>query len=74
MIKKTKHPSGRGERIALKAKKDKVHNNASPVFKLLQEKEMLDAANKATKPTSPRRSSTRVDRGIPPTGMRNQVE
>ena len=73
MIKKSRHPSGRGERMALKAKKDKVHSNASPVFRLLQEKEILDAAKRVDSPT-PRRSSTRVDRGVPPTGMRDQVE
>lgn len=44
MIKKTKHPKDRGERLALKVKKQKkVHPNASPVFKLLQERELQDA-------------------------------
>lgn len=38
MIKKTKHPSGRGERLAIKAKK-KIHSNASPVYRLLKERE-----------------------------------
>lgn len=39
---KIKHPSNRAERIKIKAKKDK-HDNASPVWKLLKEKEILDA-------------------------------
>ena len=39
---KTKHPSNRAERIKIKAKKDRVHDNASPVYKLLKEKELLD--------------------------------
>lgn len=44
MIKKTKHPASRGERLAQKAKKDrKLHDNASPVFRLLREKEIKDA-------------------------------
>lgn len=42
MIRKIKHPKGRGERLAIKAKK-KLHSNASPVYKLLKEKELLDA-------------------------------
>lgn len=41
MIRKTKHPATRGERLALKAKK-KIHNNASPVYLLLKEKEEVD--------------------------------
>lgn len=43
MIRKLKHPKGRGERLAIKAKKSKLHSNASPVYKLLKEKELLDA-------------------------------
>lgn len=43
MIRKTKHPSSRGERMAIKAKKTKkIHDNASPVYRLLKEKELLD--------------------------------
>jgi len=46
MIRKTKHPSDRGERLAVKAKKNKrIHDNASPVYKLLKEKEAADAAS-----------------------------
>lgn len=37
-----KHPKGRGERMAIKIKKAKIHSNASPVYKLLKEKEALD--------------------------------
>jgi len=45
MIKKTKHPANRGERLAIKAKRTKkIHPNASPVFKLLQERELQDAS------------------------------
>jgi hypothetical protein len=40
---KMKHPKTRGERLAIKAKKAKMHSNASPVYKLLKEKELLDA-------------------------------
>lgn len=47
MIRKTKHPSDRGERLALRVKKAKAHSNASPVYKLLQEKEALDAEDRA---------------------------
>lgn len=44
MIRKTKHPSNRGERLAIKAKKAKpIHDNASPVYRLLKEKERIDA-------------------------------
>lgn len=43
MIRKVKHPSNRGERLAIKARKAKIHSNASPVYKLLKEKEALDA-------------------------------
>jgi hypothetical protein len=39
MIRKIKHPSNRGERLALERKK-KVHSNASPVYKLLQQREL----------------------------------
>lgn len=42
MIKKTKHPKGRGERRAVK----QLHSNASPVYKLLKEKEETDAASR----------------------------
>lgn len=43
MIRKTKHPATRGERLAIKAKKEKkIHTNASPVYKLLKEKEAAD--------------------------------
>lgn len=42
MIRKTKHPSSRGERMQIKAKKARIHSNASPVFKLLKEKEEVD--------------------------------
>jgi hypothetical protein len=38
MIRKTKHPATRGERLLVKAKK-KIHSNASPVYKLLKERE-----------------------------------
>lgn len=41
MIRKTKHPTNKYERRVI-AKKKQVHNNASPVFKLLKEKEALD--------------------------------
>lgn len=47
MIRKVKHPKGRGERLAIKVKKAKVHSNASPVYKLLKEKEALDAESRA---------------------------
>ena len=41
---KTKHPANRGERLKIKASKaKKIHSNASPVYKLLKEKEALDA-------------------------------
>lgn len=74
MIKKAKHPSGRGERMALKAKKDKVHSNASPVFKLLQEKEILDAAaTKRTKRIPSRYDPTGLGSSVPPTDVHNQV-
>ncbi len=43
MIRKTKHPTDRGARLAIKAKKAKIHSNASPVYKLLKEKELQDA-------------------------------
>lgn len=46
MIRKVKHPKGRGERLAIKVKKAKVHSNASPVYKLLKEKEALDAESR----------------------------
>lgn len=46
MIRKVKHPKGRGERLAIKAKKAKIHSNASPVYKLLKEKEDVDAASR----------------------------
>jgi hypothetical protein len=39
MIKKIKHPRGRGERLAIKTKKARIHSNASPVYKLLKERE-----------------------------------
>lgn len=39
MIKKLKHPKGRGERLAIKTKKARIHSNASPVYKLLKERE-----------------------------------
>lgn len=42
MIKKTKHPSNRGERLAIKVKKAKIHSNASPVYKLLKEREEIE--------------------------------
>jgi len=38
-----KHPKTRGERLAIKAKK-KIHVNASPVYRLLKEKEEQDAS------------------------------
>jgi len=40
MIRKTRHPSNRGERLAINKKK--VHDNASPVYLLLKEKEEND--------------------------------
>lgn len=40
MIRKTKHPKDRGERLA---RKKKIHSNASPVYLLLKEKEAQDA-------------------------------
>lgn len=43
MIKKIKHPKGRGERLAIKAKKTKPYKG-SAVAKLLEEKELLDEA------------------------------
>lgn len=46
MIRKVKHPKGRGERLAIKAKKARVHSNASPVYKLLKEKEANDATSR----------------------------
>lgn len=42
MIRKTKHPTNKAERRAIGKKKD-LHSNASPVFKLLKQKELLDA-------------------------------
>jgi len=36
---KTKHPSNRAERIKIKKKKD-LHDNASPVYKLLKERDI----------------------------------
>lgn len=48
MIKKTKHPSGRGERLAIKARKAKIHSNASPVYKLLKEREEHEAHDPGT--------------------------
>lgn len=42
MIRKTKHPANRGERIRVNKKKQ-PHDNASPVYKLLKEKELRDA-------------------------------
>jgi len=42
MIKKTKHPSNKAERRAIERKK-KLHSNASPVAKLLFEREQSDA-------------------------------
>lgn len=44
MIRKTKHPSNRGERLAIKVKKSRIHSNASPVYRLLKEKEDRDAS------------------------------
>lgn len=41
MIRKVKHPSNRGERLAIKAKKTKIYKG-SAVAKLLEEKELLD--------------------------------
>lgn len=39
MIRKIKHPSGRGERLAIKAKKDKkLPDNSSAVYRLLSER------------------------------------
>lgn len=49
MIRKIKHPKGRGERLAVKAKKAKMHSNASPVFKLLKEKEEKDVVENRRK-------------------------
>ena len=44
---KPKHPKDRGERLKIKAKKKKpIHDNASPVYLLLKEKEERDAASK----------------------------
>lgn len=43
MIKKTKHPINKYERRVIAKKK--IHNNASPVYKLLKEKESLDEAS-----------------------------
>lgn len=41
---KIKHPSNRAERLKIKVRKDKkLHENASPVYKLLREKELIDA-------------------------------
>ena len=44
-MKRTKHPSNRKERLQIKQRKSKkdLHDNASPVYKLLKEKEALDA-------------------------------
>lgn len=52
MIKKTKHPTNKFERRVIEKKK-KVHSNASPVFKLLAERELHDNA--------PRLSRDRTD-------------
>lgn len=42
MIKKSGHPKSRGDRLRINKKKA-MHDNASPVYKLLKEKEDLDA-------------------------------
>jgi len=42
---KTKHPKDRAERLKVKAKKKPIHSNASPVYRLLKEKEERDAAS-----------------------------
>lgn len=42
MIRKVKHPSNRGERLAVKARKKKLPDNTSAVYRLLKEKELLD--------------------------------
>ena len=48
MIRKTKHPTNRGERLSINKKK-KVHDNASPVYKLLKEKEEQDVVKNGPK-------------------------
>lgn len=40
---RSKHPANRGERLKVKARKKRIHDNASPVYKLLKEKEARDA-------------------------------
>jgi len=41
LIKKSGHPTNRGDRLRINKKKA-IHKNASPVYKLLKEKELLD--------------------------------
>jgi len=49
----TKHPKDRGERRKLKV----LHDNASPVFRLLKEKEKLDGQSKRDR-VLPQRGNT----------------
>jgi hypothetical protein len=45
LIKKTKHPTNKLERRKI-AKKKAIHDNASPVYRLLKEKEEADVRAK----------------------------
>lgn len=62
MIKK--HPKDRAERLRLK----KLHTNASPVFKLLAEKEELDAQSKRNRVLPQRGDTEGPSSGIPQQG------
>jgi hypothetical protein len=66
MIKKVHHPQNRGERLALRVKKAKIHSNASPVYRLLQEKEELDAAVKKSRDAHQRSDRKGFDHHTPP--------